>query len=112
MCCLLKLRPNSRYVELKMPCDFAYCMNRCLNHIQKHLYWNEELYDFALYGIGYWELKVEKVESEDAPKINVKEVIEQRRLSKIKMTNKLLKQASKQSSMTHSKVTVRKMKSP
>ncbi|MDA0123231.1 MULTISPECIES: hypothetical protein [Vibrio] len=55
---------------------------------------------------------MEKVESEDAPKINVKEVIEQRRLSKIKMTNKLLKQASKQSSMTHSKVTVRKMKSP
>ncbi|WP_155400415.1 hypothetical protein [Vibrio campbellii] len=53
---------------------------------------------------------MEKVESEDAPKIDVKEVIEQRRLSKIKMANKRLKQAFKQSSMTYSKVTIRKMK--
>ncbi|WP_163000559.1 hypothetical protein [Vibrio owensii] len=55
---------------------------------------------------------MEKVESEDAPKIDVKEVIEQRRLSKIKMANKRLKQAFKQSAMTCSKVTVRKMKFP
>lgn len=95
-----------------MPCDFAYCMSRCLNCIQKCLCWGEERHDFVLYGIGNWELKVEKVESEDAPKIDVKEVIEQRRLSKIKIANKRLKQAFKQTSMTYSKVTFRKMKSP
>ncbi len=78
-----------------MPCDFAYCINRCLNCIQKRLYWDEELHDFVRYGIGYWELKVEKIESEDAPKIDVKEVIEQRRLSQIMMVNKLLKHTSK-----------------
>ncbi len=55
---------------------------------------------------------MKKVELEDAPKINVKEVIEQRRLSKIKVANKLLKQTSSQSSMTYPKVAVRKMKSP
>ncbi|CAK6714763.1 hypothetical protein HORM4_510023 [Vibrio harveyi] len=111
-CCLVRFYLNSRRIDPKMTCDFAYCMNRCLNCIQKRLYWDEELHDFVLYGIGYWELKVEKVESEDAPKIDVKEVIEQRRLSKIKMANKRLKQAFKQSSMTYSKVTIRKMKFP
>ncbi|WP_425262932.1 hypothetical protein [Vibrio owensii] len=53
---------------------------------------------------------MKKVELEDAPKINVKEVIEQRRLSKIKMANKLLKQTSSQSSMTYPTVTVKKLK--
>ncbi|EMK6581467.1 hypothetical protein V9K46_002261 [Vibrio parahaemolyticus] len=38
---------------------------------------------------------MEKIESEDAPKIDVKEVIEQRRLSQIMMVNKLLKHTSK-----------------
>ncbi|WP_156144491.1 hypothetical protein [Vibrio hyugaensis] len=54
---------------------------------------------------------MKKVELEDAPKINVKEVIEQRRLSKIKMANKLLKQTSSQSSMAYPTVTVKKLKS-
>ena len=110
-CCLVRFYLNSRCIDPKMPCDFAYCMNRCLNCIQKRLYWDEERHDFVLYGIGYWRLTVKKVELEDAPKINVKEVIEQRRLSKIKMANKLLKQTSSQSSMTYPTVTVKKLKS-